>query len=221
MKRFYFRLLVLTCVLAVGASASAQDGRRGGERGERGGERGGGERGGGERHGGWHGSSSFGGGFGGGAGFTPSIVADVLLVPSLTKAQQAKIRTLYYAHRTKSLDRMEVMGKLRGESHRRGRGESDGGGDSRGNGSPQARRQADAQAGMDASSANLRRTLFMSMMKEYEKFQQDLLAVLDDKQKKELKEIASKAGSPDYFKQPHYDKMNADKSSDSGKNRPD
>ena len=77
------------------------------------------------------------------------------------------------------------------------------------------------EKGMDASTSKLRRTLFMSMIKESEKFHADILAVLDVKQKAELKDIAAKAGSPDYFKVGHYDKMNAIKSPGSSNHRPD
>lgn len=198
-------------------------------------------------HGGWSGgSSSFAG------SFVPSIVADVLLVPSLTKAQQAKVRALYVAYRTKAREKMEVMGKLRGDYNRGAIGEEpkkledtarnsggvtrNGLGVSKNDGSVSAngssktgdgarkgddRRKSDAQASMDSSTDNLRRTLFMSMFKESERFHRDLLAILDEKQKAELKEIASKAGSPDYFKDLHYDKMNAVKSPAQAKDKPD
>ncbi len=169
-------------------------------------------------HGEWHGG--FGGGWSGfsnGNSITPSIVTDALLVPSLTKAQQGKIRSIYFAYRTKSRNRMDVIGKLRGEYPR----------DEKPNenvGAPKSREEKKreiAEKGMESSTSNLRRTLFMSMVKESEKFHSDILAVLDVKQKTELKDIAAKAGSPDYFKPVHYDKMNAVKSPGSSNDRPD
>lgn len=195
-----------------------------------------------ERHWGGHGSSGgFGsaGGFGGppGGGFSnafsvvPSVVADVLLVPSLSKAQQAKVRTLYIDYRAKSAGRMDVMNKLRSSSHHRH--DSDHRSDSRtkesdpvendhSRGSAKLGKTDDSGDGkrrhsrggpedsMDNASSSLRRTMFMSMLKEYQKFQDSVIGVLSEKQQAELKDIAKKAGSPDYFKVRHYDLMNAD-----------
>lgn len=189
-----------------------------------------------EHWGGRGGSSGFGGpvgpgGFGNSFALIPAVVADVLLVPSLTKAQQTKVRTLYIEYRAKSAGRMDVMNKLRGSSrhghdsergsnspgkgtdpvgndHSRGSGrsgKSDGSGDGKrrhGSGNP--------EDSMDNASSNLRRTMFMSMIKEYQKFQENVVGVLTEKQHAELKEIAKKAGSPDYFAIRHYDIMNAD-----------
>jgi hypothetical protein len=204
-------LIVSGSILIAATAALAQGGGRG-EFGEgRGGFGGGGF--------GHHGT--FGGSQWAGA-FVPSIAVDVLLVPSLTKAQQTKIRGLYLAYRSKARGKMEIMGKLRGDSHRGGMG-GDEPRDSRADspGGKRDRKRESAEAGMESSTANLRRTLFMSMFKESEKFQADLLAVLDAKQKLELKDIAAKAGSPDYFNDLHYDKMNAVKSPRSAKDRPD
>jgi hypothetical protein len=163
----------------------------------------------------WHGG--FGGGWSGfssGNSITPSIVTDALLVPSLTKAQQAKIRSIYLCYRAKSRTRMDLIGKLRGEYPR-------GDKSSENVGAPKSREREIAEKGMESSTSNLRRTLFMSMVKESEKFHSDILAVLDVKQKGELKNIAAKAGSPDYFKPVHYDKMNAVKSPGASNDRPD
>ncbi|MBX3136537.1 hypothetical protein KF707_09890 [Candidatus Obscuribacterales bacterium] len=169
-------------------------------------------------HGEWHGGFSGGwSGFSSGNSITPSIVTEALLVPSLTKAQQGKIRSIYLAYRTKSRNRMDVIGKLRGDYPR---------GDKTNEtvGVPKSRedmKREIAEKGMESSTSNLRRTLFLSMVKESEKFHSDILAVLDVKQKAELKDIAAKAGSPDYFKPVHYDKMNAVKSPGSSNDRPD
>ena len=189
-----------------------------------------------EHWGGRRGAGGFGGqggpgGFGNSFALVPAVVADVLLVPSLTKAQQTKVRTLYIEYRAKSAGRMDVMNKLRGSSrhghdsdrvssshekgsdpvgndHSRGSGrsgKSDGSGDGKrrhGPGSP--------EDSMDNASSNLRKTMFMSMIKEYQKFQENVVGVLTEKQHAELKDIAKKAGSPDYFAIRHYDIMNAD-----------
>lgn len=184
-----------------------------------------------ERQWGGHGAFSP-GGSSGGFSVVPSVVADVLLVPSLTKVQQGKIRTLYMDYRAKSTQRMEVMRKLGGGSRRSNQGggdwvgrsrssESDtrqgpsrGAGkskDSEKSGDGKRRNSpSDAESSMDNASSNLRRTMFMSMLKEYQKFQTSVIAILSEKQHAELKEIAEKAGSPDYFKVRHYDIMNAD-----------
>lgn len=239
---FFSWVVSLSCATASFAQSRMADGGARGEFSRDGHRSGGFSRSGREwrGHGGWSGgSSSFAG------SFVPSIVADVLLVPSLTKAQQAKVRTLYVAYRTKSREKMEVMGKLRGDYNRgaigaepkkledtarNSGGVSKNDGDASKNGSSKTgdgaqkaddRRKSEAQASMDSSTDNLRRTLFMSMFKESERFHKDLLAILDEKQKAELKEIASKAGSPDYFKDLHYDKMNAVKSPAPAKDKPD
>lgn len=158
-------------------------------------------------------------------GFAPSIVADILLIPSLTKPQQTKIRTLYFAHRAKSAESMKVMHNLRGSYYQRRGGDEQppdlGGAKSKSVDGKRRSREAEVEQGMETSSANMRKTLFVSMMKEYEKFQTDLLAVLNEKQKAELKEIAVKARSPDYFKKGHYDIMNADRRRGAGEDRPD
>lgn len=113
---------------------------------------------------------------------------------------------------------MDVMSKLRGGFSR--------GEDQQRDVKDAARSRADkdreaAEKGVESSTSKLRRTLFMSMIKESEKFHSDILTVLDVKQKAELKDIAAKAGSPDYFNVVHYDKMNAVKSPGSSNDRPD
>ena len=218
-KHLLVSIAVITAVVISSAASKAQDEEEhhhhrhhgGGGFGSRGG-------------GGW-GGSSMGTNFA--AGVVPSIVADVLLVPSLTKPQQTKVRTLYLAYRTKALNRLEVMSKLRSPGGNQERGESDSGGggditkDSLAKERLERKRRENVEAGMEASSENMRRTLFMSMMKESEKFQQDMLAVLTEKQTAELKEIAGKAGSPDYFTKRHYDFMNSGKSNAPRKHAPD
>jgi len=211
-NRFFIGFMfVIISALAVPQAVIGEDGS-GSESPARSGERGR------HHHGEWHGG--FGGGWSGfsnGSSITPSIVTDALLVPSLTKAQQAKIRSIYFAYRTKSRNRMDVIGKLRGEYPRNEKANET-------VGAPKSRedkKREMAEKGMESSTSNLRRTLFMSMVKESEKFHSDILAVLDVKQKAELKDIAAKAGSPDYFKPVHYDKMNAVKSPGSSNDRPD
>jgi len=68
-----------------------------------------------------------------------------------------------------------------------------------------------AETGANGGSSNIRRSLFITMMKDFAALNESVIAVLTVKQHAELKEIAKTAGSTDYFANRHYDIMNDEK----------
>lgn len=174
-----------------------------------------------------------------GEALAPSIIADALLVPSLTKEQKTKVRALYIEYRAKQAGRMDVMRKLRGtgsssmrgsehdgsspDSRPRGSDKSSGSnladknrsGKSKNSGSPGDPKKpgltSSVETGANGGSSNIRRSMFITMMKDFAALNENVIAVLTEKQHAELKEIAKAAGSTDYFANRHYDIMNDEK----------
>lgn len=140
------------------------------------------------------------------AGLVSASLAEVLMIPSLTKDQQTKIRNLYLDYRPRSLQKWYSMEKLGGVGQaRRGAGKPTVGSEilaglvSNKESAKSHMERQDDMVKMDAFDANMKRRLFGELLKDWVLFTRDVLAVLTREQRKELREIGKKTGAPDYF----------------------
>lgn len=159
----------------------------------------------------------------GGGGRLGFELAEILMIPSLSKDQQNRLRSLYVAFRQQQqkdmsnpLSKPDFKGGSADSGHKRNRQNQN----KQGRNSPSSAmgeqilaglvgekkdgktaQNEETKASADARSQNSGAGFQHERFKVMMKFNADILAVLSRNQRKELRDIGIKTGSPDYFMQ--------------------
>jgi hypothetical protein len=150
-------------------------------------------------------------------------MTEILLIPSLTKAQQARLRQIYLGYRKRSAD------MATGFANEAAKKESDirqhAAVASKAGGSGSAEKPATSWIEDSSQTANGQapaidvdrlKQAVRDAVSENLKFSADILAVLTKSQQKELRAIGMKTGSPDYFEKLAQDKERLEMAKSSG-----